>query len=306
MKISIFLWTSILVFCFCSAQNLVPNPSFEEHNSCPDFSEQVHYALGWRGFSSEYYNSCATSTAGYSVPANGFGYQNAASGNAYCGLITSLAGNNYREFIYTRLSFPLQVGKRYYVSIKVSVADSSFCTSSGLGVLFSTMAFSDSNFAPIHNYAHAYTPLIIEDRQNWVAITGYFIADSAYQYVNIGNFFDTINSVSTCTTGFSYYYVDQVCLSTDSLECDFNVNIGERQVDHVTIYPNPTSEFLNISLPLVNAVMSIYDISGKLVYDSPERGKNVMIDISEFSNGMYFLEVQIQDAFTIVKFLIHK
>ncbi|MBL7779146.1 MAG: hypothetical protein JNK66_12750 [Chitinophagales bacterium] len=41
----------LLLMLFCMgilhAQNLVPNPSFEEYDTCPDFAGQINRAVGY-------------------------------------------------------------------------------------------------------------------------------------------------------------------------------------------------------------------------------------------------------------------
>src|SRR5687768_16803403 len=68
-------------------QNLVPNPSFEDYDTCPEFLSQINYAIGWGSSrqTPEYYNSCAIPFTVASVPHNYFGSQYPASGNAYAG-----------------------------------------------------------------------------------------------------------------------------------------------------------------------------------------------------------------------------
>src|ERR1051325_2803024 len=103
----LFLLMSISV----TAQNLVPNPSFENYSSCPTAGGQVYKAIGWSncGQTPDYCNACATA-ANFSVPYNGFGYQPAATGNAYCDLWTYASNQLYREFIGTFLIQPLVIG----------------------------------------------------------------------------------------------------------------------------------------------------------------------------------------------------
>ena len=50
----------MLISKLISAQNLVPNPSFEHYDSCPDFYSELSYATGWLAFSPspDYFNSC--------------------------------------------------------------------------------------------------------------------------------------------------------------------------------------------------------------------------------------------------------
>ena len=79
-----------------SAQNLVPNSSFEIFSNCPQGTGKIYLSTNWfqprkinnasvsQSSSSEYFNSCTSSLA-VSVPNNMFGYQNAKTGNAYIG-----------------------------------------------------------------------------------------------------------------------------------------------------------------------------------------------------------------------------
>src|SRR5438105_2586562 len=70
-------------------QNLVPNPSFEEYNSCPDAESEFDRVNEWKVFKNnpDYQNSCdLTNNAG--VPKNMWGYQQAFYGNAYAGILS--------------------------------------------------------------------------------------------------------------------------------------------------------------------------------------------------------------------------
>jgi OmpA-OmpF porin, OOP family len=81
-----------------NAQNLVPNPSFEQYDTCPDLLNQIQYAIGWNNFGNtpDYYNACSQIM---NVPNTQGGYQLAYDGNAYCGVYTfAYGGVNYREY----------------------------------------------------------------------------------------------------------------------------------------------------------------------------------------------------------------
>src|SRR5690606_31382855 len=84
----------------CAGQNLVPNPSFEQYNACPNGISSLMYDPGYTSFptakywgnalqqgSADYFNACAPKNTYVSVPWNGFGYQTPRSGNAYAGII---------------------------------------------------------------------------------------------------------------------------------------------------------------------------------------------------------------------------
>src|SRR5258708_7934679 len=87
---------------FSFAQNLVPNPSFEDTIQCPANPQPtIDYASHWStyGSSSDYFNSCANNNSFiYGVPSNFSGYQNAMHGIAYAGLITWCDNGITREY----------------------------------------------------------------------------------------------------------------------------------------------------------------------------------------------------------------
>jgi hypothetical protein len=110
----------------CEAQNLVPNPSFEEIESCPQYPILTGYQVGaipqhWFSFSDtpDYFNACVDSIT--SVPSNMVGYQNAFDGQAYTGMATFLP-EDHREMIGAELFSPLSVGETYYASFYVNAA----------------------------------------------------------------------------------------------------------------------------------------------------------------------------------------
>lgn len=186
-----------LLFCFCCAlrsngQNLVPNPSFEEHINCPQTLNDYEFTY-WDSFNRtpDYFNTCS-SISGFSNPA---GFQIAHSGNAYAGFITFVDEPPlWREHLGVPLIVPLQVGQTYYVSFYVSRGfeqPAHDMASNKIGALFSTIAYDDTlNPSPVLNFAHVYEDSIITDTTNWVHLHWNFVADSAYHYLIIGNFFD--------------------------------------------------------------------------------------------------------------------
>ena len=73
----LFLLITLLFFQFNAiAQNLVPNPSFEELDSCITGLGQLQKAIGWKTilFTPDCLNRCGTGLA-YSVPGNVGGFQ---------------------------------------------------------------------------------------------------------------------------------------------------------------------------------------------------------------------------------------
>jgi|GEM_PF-1410957 len=231
-----FTFTFILLtFTFslftCFAQNLVPNPSFEEYSGCPSGYSQFDSVLFWETFlnpqfnSPDFFHSCANSSSGASVPHNIAGNSCGSTGNGCCGIHTYLCmGNNYREIISTRLKNDLIIGHKYYISFNLKLANNDFfkCAVNTIGLLFTT--YNDTSKSLINNFATIKTLNFITDTNYWAKIQGVFIADSAYKYLFIGNFYDdsytdTLLLSTTMTQCFSYYYIDDICVSEDSLTC---------------------------------------------------------------------------------------
>ncbi|MCE9537828.1 MAG: T9SS type A sorting domain-containing protein [Bacteroidetes bacterium] len=299
-----YIYLLFLGLCFIinsNAQSLVPNYSFETYSVCPN-GNPVNGAEGWGAYreSPDYYNSCADISSCVSVPSNCTGYQMAASGNAYQGIIC-YGVNSFdtvlREYLGAQLSTTLAIGQKYYVSFKVNLPKSTTCATNNIGILLSTIPYSYSNPAPIRNFAHVYSSSIITDTANWVSVSGSFIADSVYQYIMIGNFFDNAHTLknmldSQLSICVSYYFVDDICVSTDSMTCMGITGIKEQELSpQLTIYPNPSTSTFTIQLPTQQSyTLSVTDIAGRNVYKNKNATNIITIDASRFSSGVYFVK----------------
>lgn len=296
------LFFSFLIICTVAvkAQNLVPNPSFEDTTACPIAPDNISDATDW--FSSrnspDYFNSCVSYYMG--VPINFAGHQSAYDGNAYAGLATySVNFPMVREFIGVQLTQSLVIGTKYFVSAFISRADTadSDCATNNFGFKFSSIKYDALAFnpAPINNYAHINSNTIITDKNNWQQVTGSFIADSAYQYLMMGNFYDDINTDTTQCADIGYYYVDMICLSSDSLLCNTSVGLNENKMTtEFFVYPNPSVSIVNIDF---QKFVKPYDI---IIYNS--LGQEILsqqnistshsqIDLTEVGKGILVLKI---------------
>ena len=77
------------------------------------------------------------------------------------------------------------------------------------------------------------------------------------------------------------------------------------------VYPNPVTSFINIDTEVKNPTnieFTLVDISGKTVYTSSKEknftGKyNKSVNISDFENGIYVLNLRIGNNFYIKKII---
>jgi hypothetical protein len=299
---------TLLIFLFCSysyGQNLVVNPSFEDHDTCPDYLSQLSRATDWYSIrmTPDYYNVCAPNLSS-KVPSNWFGNAKPASGNAYAGIGSSWAGNSYvfPECVGSKLKTPLEKGKKYFVSFKVFLSQKGnpyqWCGVNKLGALFSTVLYSEKKPAPICNCAQVYTNNIITDTSNWTRIKGFFIADSNYTYVGIGRFFDYPSTSSIQLAGTqcnAYYFLDDICVSTDSVFASkfaWPNNEGYSEEKEVLIYPNPFNIKLTVKTKNCNQTeIVLYDVLSR------EFIRQTFTDSTELytehlSKGVYLYSVQ--------------
>jgi len=106
---------------------------------------------------------------------------------------------------------------------------------------------------------------------------------------------------------FCYRQNDSVVYTFDGWEeeCDFTISVKEYRTDNFefTIFPNPSSEKITISVPGQNKHnwVRIYNTSGQLLIEKPMITNTMQLDLSELANGMYLLEAETEDGFRQVK-----
>lgn len=233
---------SLLLVCFIindiEAQvNLVPNPSFEEYSLCPGLNGGNANTLDYWDIdinTVDNFNSCDTNypfNAG--IPDNVFGSQCASLGNGYAGFFFygSNGFEDAREMFGGSLSSPLVIGQKYFISYKVSSAESSYSVNNMLGLRFTNRNLINASNPQIilpppfvDNAAHIFSTAIVSDTLGWTQIKGSFVSDSVYNNFLIGCFYTHEQIDTIVKPGFnfckSYYYLDDVCISTDSLICE--------------------------------------------------------------------------------------
>ena len=239
-------------------ENMVYNPSFEEHRDCPQHIE----ALGvmqevdawWQptAGSSDYFNSCGGREC--SVPLNKLGSQSARSGEAYCGIYCSR--DQYREYLQTRLKTPLIAGKRYRISFWVSLSEKSPHAATTLGALFTKECIEDSTLGIVmkrevidlgdqgsQSIAVYVEPQVVNSRERpltdtkeWMEVSGEFTAEGGEEFLTIGNFFPFNKSRIVPTRDGqtplhgAYYYVDDVsvtCIEQEPVELEVSAEVPE-------------------------------------------------------------------------------
>ncbi|GAA4453288.1 hypothetical protein GCM10023189_18110 [Nibrella saemangeumensis] len=222
-------------------QNLVPNPGFEDIKKpqC-DFTRQNENV-------SEYIVDWYAPTAG--TPdiwsAAGILPQNCQqrldqvepqprTGSKCLGVYTYVARTgSYREYIQVKLKQPLKQGATYYAEMYVLLLDrspggtstevTSNTASNNLGLFFSVNPVGIRTGPVNFGYVLTGTPQInrtelVRDTRQWVKVSACFVAEAAYSYLTIGNFFaDAQTRLQVVTADLprnaAYYLIDDVSVT---------------------------------------------------------------------------------------------
>jgi len=122
----------------------------------------------------------------------------------------------------------------------------------------------------------------------------------------IGNTFDP----TTAGTGIhtiTYSYTDSnMCTAIQTADIMVNdcASINNTELKNITIYPNPTSNVINIKSESNKAKISIYSLEGKKIYFNTINTSE-QINVSNIETGSYILKIQINKN-TYTKRLIIK
>jgi hypothetical protein len=282
-RITIFLLGLQVIFS-ALGQNIIPNPSFEEYTTCPnDYGESFELDRWFVAVTSpDLYNTCdGNDTCG--VPRNFSGYQTAADGDGYIGMwcYSNDPPDGLRELIGVRLEQELVPGTTYYASFKVSWTSGYpnldqyvRYASNKLGIRLRMDSLAGFDWFPMENIAQIYSDGIVTDSTDWTIISGQFVADAPYSYLYLGNFFDqaqvqVVVVDPNSPDEYSYYYFDDVCLSSDPGQCPMSTGLDNGSVRYDLIaFVDLNTQAIVVGGMRSNASYSveIFDTMGRLLY----------------------------------------
>ena len=224
----IMLWFSVFIG---KAQNLVPNPSFENFTSCPG-GNSFYKVTPWCGLGGgeDSYNTCNNifGPGGVSVPYDFQGFQYPRTGNGFGSFILfaqPAGGQDRREYLHVPLIKRLQPGKTYCGTMYLNCYNENKCTTDKTGMYFSTTSFpcnqampTPQTIAPLNVTPQITNPgNFITDTLNWTEFSGSFVATGNEQYLTIGNFLnDALTNTLTVNPASPYlmtiFLIDDVSL----------------------------------------------------------------------------------------------
>jgi gliding motility-associated-like protein len=195
---------------------MIPNGDFENYSALPYDYGQWYFANDWSNVngnqsgppygSPDYYHTAGT-VGNYFAPIAPY------SGNAQMGFATYFnVVLDYREYMETPLSCPMVPGSQYIVSFYIvsGVNGNYSYESNNIGLVFSTSPLTQQVAEPIPVQPQIEITSVVQNT-SWVNYTYTFTADSAYQFLTIGNFRNDQSTTlsSTGSTG-AYYFIDKI------------------------------------------------------------------------------------------------
>lgn len=218
----------LIISCRVGAQNLVPNPGFEEYQNCPGgHSEAVHEfrVTDWRSATlgtPDHFHSCSTGEA--NVPHNWAGVSDAYEGKGYAGIYLWMNNDNqYREYLQCELLQPLLKDSVYSIRFQYKLSSYSMYAIDRIGLL---LADSVINFKRDKVLRIKPTLSVVRDSALtettglWETAAMEYKAKGGEHFLIIGNFFDNQSThfyeiqfrplSQLMLANSAYYYIDDV------------------------------------------------------------------------------------------------
>jgi flagellar motor protein MotB len=182
------------------AQDLIVNGGLESMKRCPTGPSLKRLKVDGKVKTAQRDPDLyATCSEAFGVPGNWSGHQEAWEGDAYAGLVlTSDMPNEcgMREYIQFPLATPLENGRRYRLSFRVSPSEHSGYVTDRIAAQFSAVDHSGKGVpAALRERADVENTLgrLLNDTSGWTTVTGIHNAKGDERFVIIGNF-HTCNS----------------------------------------------------------------------------------------------------------------
>jgi OOP family OmpA-OmpF porin len=227
-----------LGFIFCIvcvqlslAQNLVPNPGFEEYFECPGSynppGSNKNIAPGWISptlGTPDLFNRCSFGNAG--VPHNWAGVAHAHKGYGYSGIYAWINNNNYREYLQAKLIDSLVEGKKYKVEFffRLSVYSKYSVDRMGAFLSDSMQHLSHDRVWTVEpSYTYVMDSTFSKNTGQWNHVSFEYDAKGGEQFITIGNFSSddelkkfrlSLSQVNEpLLNKAAYYYIDDVSVT---------------------------------------------------------------------------------------------
>ena len=124
--------------------------------------------------------------------------------------------------------------------------------------------------------------------------------------INANETFSTVDATDGITTTFRGSGTNKIVNIDFESFLTANTDLPAIEKIALTVYPNPAQEKLSIEIPanvVFPARLTIFDATGKIMYESAENSTSVQKDITRFPAGFYSIRVQDAQKIFIGKFI---
>lgn len=235
--------------------------------------------------------NCQAANAGWATPdltdTIDISFSGGILGRPYSGLtfISGMYGGDivnyfFQEGIMQNVS-GLEINKTYIINFHQSVVkqDNALDKSGSWAIYIDTVLSGIT--APTHSEA-AYNSLsfIWESRSITFTSTS---TSHLIKFLPLDNDANGTFSMSD-TAGALRMGIDAISLSSATEIREYNPML-------ISVYPNPSNETFNITLPTQQTFnLQVVDITGRIVYTNKNAIGNITVDCSDFSSGVYFVK----------------
>ena len=311
---------------FVYAQNLVPNPGFEQYHKCPGSftsNSQGEIAPGWKSPSSgtpDMFHACSIGDAG--VPTNWAGYSKAYTGSGYAGIYAFMFGSqkDYREYLQAQLTAPLEPGGQYLVEFYYKLASNSKYSIDRIGFLLSdsTYQMPGDEVLPVKaTYERINRTIYSRATGLWTRFSYVHEAKGGEQYLTLGNFSNRENTrnqyiqnsqaLEPMLARAAYFFIDDVKV--------IKVGGQSAEVPALTGYPDLKTD-VNYVLKNIQfkyndyTLLELSYVELRKVVEIMQYHKSWSVVVSGHTDDIgsegYNLELSLNRAGSVADYLIHQ
>jgi hypothetical protein len=210
------------------AQNLISNSGFETYSALPTSAAQYNLATGWTNCngtgSPDYFSILGSGLA--QLPNCFIGTVNPNSGDGCMGAaLYYYSPPDFREYLSTQLLSPLVPGQTYNVNFYVTNGVTGGNYGGGgidnISAAFSTQPLTQPGMGPIPVIPQV-TYGTIYYSYTWQLLSMQFVADSAYNFITIGNFSPdaatAFQQFDPCPSFGAYYFFDDLTVEAANVQ----------------------------------------------------------------------------------------
>ena len=275
----------------------------------------MYLAKFWKSANStvDYFNACSNDTfPNYGVPFNFKGFQEAFEGEAYANFACySIFFPDAKEYLWHELDTPLIAGVAYVCRFRVSLGDSVNFALGSMGALISVenTRFWNNTQLFFNAEPQIQNPVneLLDDKEQWMTMSGQFVAQGGEKYVTIGSFVpDSMGNIQRVSNfpqigenwEYSSYLVDGV-----ELYADTNTAVVEDERPVISAYPNPANEYVRVQGTQSMQRIEVIDLQGKVIMTDHVTGREHNIDVRVLTPGVYLVKVQNENGWVVQRFV---